>query len=179
MANSSLEWLGLDPQRWLKEATPVTQLLFGWELEGFWAGPSLALTTIIIFGVWTFVGFNTVIFLAGLGNIPRTLYEAAEIDGASSGELFWHITIPLLSPITYYLSLVGFIGTFKAFNHIFVMQEAGAGSTVETMSVSIFQTFYGLSQFGYATAQAIILLIIILFLTFVQTRIFGDKVFYG
>lgn len=179
LANTALEWLGVEPQRWLKEAAPLTQLVFGWEIEGFWAGPSLALVSIIMFGIWTFVGFNTVIFLAGLGNIPRSLYEAAEIDGARPWEVFRHITIPLLSPITYYLSLVGFIGTFKAFNHIFIMQDPAAQGTVNTMSVSIFDTFYKANQFGYATSQAIILLIIILFLTFVQTRIFGDKVFYG
>lgn len=179
MANSVLDRLGIEPQRWLFEAAPMTQVLFGWEIDGFWAGPSMALVSIIFFGVWTYVGFNTVIFLAGLGNIPPSLYEAAKIDGASAGELFRHITVPLLSPITYYLSLVGFIGTFKAFNHIFVMQQPAAQGTVATMSVSIFNTFYKANQFGYATAQAIILLVIILFLTFVQTRLFGDKVFYG
>lgn len=179
IANNALEWLGREPQRWLFEAEPLTKVLFGLELEGFWAGPSLALTSIIMFGIWTFVGFNTVIFLAGLGNIPPSLYEAAKIDGANQRELFRHITIPLLSPITYYLSLVGFIGTFKAFNHIFIMQQPAAQDTVATLSVSIFDTFYKANQYGYATAQAILLLVIILFLTFVQTRLFGDKVFYG
>jgi len=179
IANNLLERLNIEPQRWLFEATPITQVLFGWEIDGFWAGPSLALVSIIMFGIWTFVGFNTVIFLAGLGNIPPALYEAAKIDGANARELFWHITVPLLSPITYYLSLVGFIGTFKAFNHIYIMQQSAAQGTVATMSVSIFNTFYNANKFGSATAQAILLLVIILTLTFVQTRIFGDKVFYG
>jgi len=179
IANQVLTRLGLDPQRWLFEAKPLTELLFGWQLEGFWAGPSLALVSIIMFGVWTFVGYNTVIFLAGLGNIPVTLYEAAEIDGANGWHLFRHITIPLLSPVTFYLSLIGFIGTFKAFNHIFIMREPAAQDTVITTSLSIFDTFYKASQFGYATAQAILLFGIILYLTFVQTRVFGSRVFYG
>lgn len=179
IANQVLTYFGLDPQRWLFEATPLTEILFGWQLEGFWAGPSLALVSIIAFGVWTFVGYNTVIFLAGLGNIPVSVYEAAEIDGANGWQLFRHITIPLLSPITFYLSLIGFIGTFKAFNHIFVMRQPAAQDTVITTSLSVFDTFYKASQFGYATAQAILLFVVILFLTFVQTRVFGDKVFYG
>lgn len=185
LANQALEWLGLPAQKWLFEPRPVLEILIGSEtflgrpLDGFWAGPSLALVSIIMFGIWTFVGYNTVIFLAGLGNIPGELYEAAEIDGANHWRLFRHITIPLLSPVTFYLSLIGFIGTFKAFNHIYVMQQPSAQGTVETASVAIFNTFFKASQFGYATAQAMLLFGIILFLTYVQNKIFGEKVFYG
>ncbi len=180
IANRFLEVLGIPAQKWLFEPTPVLHLITGNDaIQGFWAGPSLALVSIIFFGVWTYVGYNVVIFLAGLGNIPTTLYEAAEIDGANEWQLFRHITIPLLSPVTFYLSLIGFIGTFKAFNHIYVMQQPSAQGTVETASVAIFNTFYKASQFGYATAQAMLLFGIILFLTFVQNRIFGKRVFYG
>ena len=185
LANRFLEMVGLEAQKWLFEPRPVLQLLvgsdtiFGIPIDGFWAGPSLALFSITLFGIWTFVGYNTVIFLAGLGNIPDALYEAAEIDGANKAEIFRHITLPLLSPVTFYLSLIGFIGTFKAFNHIFVMQEPSAQGTVETASVAIFNTFYKASQFGYATAQAMILFGIILALTLVQNKVFGERVFYG
>lgn len=179
IANRLLTWIGLSPEKWLFEPRPFLEIAFGWHVEGFWAGPSMALVAIILFGVWTFVGYNTVIFLAGLGNIPENVYEAAEIDGANQWQLFRYITVPLLSPVTFYLSLIGFIGTFKAFNHIFVMQEPSAQETVVTTSVSIFNTFYKASQFGYASTQAILLLGIILFLTYVQTKIFGEKVFYG
>jgi len=179
LANRVLTWIGLDVQKWLFEPRPFIEVAFGWHVNGFFAGPSMALISIIAFGVWTFVGYNTVIFLAGLGSIPQDVYEAAEIDGANQWQLFRHITIPLLSPVTFYLSLIGFIGTFKAFNHIFVMQEPSAQDTVITTSVSIFNTFYKASQFGYASAQAILLLGIILFLTYVQTKVFGKRVFYG
>lgn len=185
LANQLLGLLGLPAQKWLFEARPLLAVLlgqdqlFGRPLEGFWAGPSMALFSITLFGIWTFIGYNTVIFLAGLGNIPNELYEAAEIDGASHWRLFRHITIPLLSPVTFYLSLIGFIGTFKAFNHIYVMQQPSAQGTVETASVAIFNTFFKASQFGVATAQAILLFGIILFLTFVQNKVFGEKVFYG
>lgn len=185
LANSFLELVGIPPQKWLFESAPMLQVIlgtdtiFGTPIEGFWAGPSMALFSITMFGIWTFIGYNTVIFLAGLGNIPGELYEAAEIDGANQWRLFRHITIPLLSPVTFYLSLIGFIGTFKAFNHIYVMQQPSAQGTVETASVAIFNTFYKASQFGYATAQAMLLFGIILFLTYVQNKVFGERVFYG
>lgn len=180
LANQFLTALGQEPQKWLFESKPFNQVMFGVDwLQGFWAGPSMALVTIVLFGVWTYVGYNTVIFLAGLGSIPHELYEAAQIDGASTYHLFRHITLPLLSPITFYLALVAFIGTFKAFNHIYVMRVPAAQGTLDVASVFIFDTFYSYNQFGYATAQAFVLFIIILALTFVQNKVFGEKVFYG
>lgn len=179
LANIALDAVGLPTQRWLFEARPLTHILGLENLQGLAAGPSLALVAIIIFGVWTYVGYNTVIFLAGLGGIPSELYEAAEIDGANKFQLFRHITLPLLSPITFYLALIAFIGTFKAFNHIYVMRVPSAQGTVDVTSVEIFDTFYKANQYGYAAAQAIVLFLIILVLTFAQNRIFGERVFYG
>ncbi len=179
LANTLLQLIGVDAQKWLFEPKPITQVLFGWDIDGFLAGPSLALLTIILYGVWTFVGYNTVIFLAGLGSISKEVYEAAQIDGADSFGLFRHVTIPLLSPVTFYLFLISFIGTFKAFNHIFVMQTPSAQNTVQTASVEIFMIFYKANNYGYAAAQAVVLFLVILGLTFAQNKILGDKVFYG
>ena len=179
LTNPIAQALGLEPQKWLFEADRLLNIVFGTNFDGFLAGPSMALWSITLFGIWTYVGYNTVIFLAGLGNIPNSVYEAAEIDGANQWQLFRYITVPLLSPVTFYLSLIGFIGTFKAFNHIFIMQEPSAQGTVETASVAIFNTFYKANQFGFATAQAILLFGIILLLTLVQNKVFGEKVFYG
>lgn len=179
LANTVLSWFGIPSQKWLFEPTAINNLLFDLGLEGFMAGPSLALVSIILFGVWTYVGYNTVIFLAGLGSIPSELYEAAEIDGANRWQIFRYVTVPLLSPITFYLALIAFIGTFKAFNHIYVMRVPSALGTVDVASVTIFDTFYKANQYGYAAAQAIILFVIILALTFVQNKVFGERVFYG
>jgi ABC-type sugar transport system permease subunit len=179
LANTVLSYLGASPLKWLFEPRSVSEALFGVQLPGLWAGPSLALVSIILFGVWIYVGYNTVIFLAGLGSIPHELYEAAQIDGANNWHLFRYITIPLLSPVTFYLALIAFIGTFKAFNHIYVMRVPEAQGTVNVASVTIFDTFYKANQFGYAAAQAIILFVIILFLTLVQNKVFGERVFYG
>jgi multiple sugar transport system permease protein len=148
-------------------------------LAGWLTGPSLALVVILTLSVWTFVGYNTVIYLAGLGNIPLELTEAAEIDGASRWDTFRHVTFPLLSPTTYFLSLIGVMGTFKAFNTIWVMRTGQALGTTDTFSVVIFQEFFEKSRYGYASALAFVLFGIILLLTFANNKIQGSRVFYG
>ena len=100
LANQFATWLGFAPLQWLFEPKNLPSLLSGTAVDSFFAGPSLALVSIIMFGIWTYVGYNTVIFLAGLGSISPAIYEAAEIDGANKWQLFRHVTVPLLSPIT-------------------------------------------------------------------------------
>jgi multiple sugar transport system permease protein len=183
LANQVLSWFGMDAQKWLFEPRAFNQVFLGLPVDSAnWpsvlTGPSMALVTITLFGIWTYVGYNTVIFLAGLGSISQEIYEAAEIDGASKVQLFRFITLPLLSPVTFYLALVAFIGTFKAFNHLYVMRVPSAQGTADVTSIFIFDTFYKANQYGYATAQAIILFLIILALTLAQNKIFGEKVFY-
>ena len=151
----------------------------GLTLPAWAAGPSLALIVIIIYGTWTFIGFNTVVFLAGLGNISRDVYEAASMDGAGRWAQFRHITLPLLSPTLYFLTLYSVIGTFKAFNHIYVLRSGASLGTTDTASVVIFQAFKRDTRYGYASALAILLLLIILILTYVNNRVASKRVFYG
>lgn len=179
LANWALSAFGIEPMKWLFEPRPIINVIFGTNFEGFLAGPSMALVSIILYGIWTYVGYNVIVFLAGLGSIPNETYEAAEIDGASHWQMFRHVTVPLISPVTFYLALVAFIGTFKAFNHIYVMRTPNALGTVDVASVAIFDTFYKMNNYGYAAAQAIILFVIIAALTYAQNRIFSEKVFYG
>lgn len=179
LANWALSIFGIAPQKWLFEPRPVFNVIFGTDLTGFWAGPSMALVSVILYGIWTFVGYNVVVFLAGLGSIPNEVYEAAEIDGASHWQLFRHVTIPLISPVTFYLALVAFIGTFKAFNHIYVMRTPNALGTTDVAAITIFDTFYKINNYGYAAAQAVILFIIIAGLTYAQNKLFSERVFYG
>src|SRR5690606_8236378 len=138
--NSLLDLLGMQPLGWLNEPTGIFQLIAGSSvtLPTWAAGPSLSMVVIIIFGIWSYVGFNTVIFLAGLGAIPSSLYEAASIDGAGRWAQFRHVTLPLLSPTIYFLTLYAVIGTFKAFNHIYVLRSPAALGTADTVSVVIF-----------------------------------------
>jgi ABC-type sugar transport system permease subunit len=153
---------------------------FGIQSAANWEfGPSLAMAVIILYNIWVFVGYDTVIFLAGLGNIPGTLYEAARIDGAGRWALFRHITLPLLSPTTFFLSVISIIGTFKAFNHIWILRDPAALGTTDTSSIYFFEVFFRGSRFGYATAMAMVLFAVILALTAVQNRIAARRVFYG
>lgn len=184
LANTVLGYFGIEPQRWLTETRPVTELIFSgiWpnlDYSSFLAGPSLALVTVIIFGIWTFTGYNAVIFLAGLGGIAPELYDAAAIDGANKRQQFRFVTVPLLSPVTFYLTVLGFIGTFQAFTHIYVMREPQTRDAVDTASIVIFDTFYRRNDFSTAAAQSVILFAIILILTLMQNRFFGKRAFGG
>jgi multiple sugar transport system permease protein len=187
LANQVLGWFGIAPQRWLFEPKPLLELLFrgqidslnAWltnmgarfQLEGLWLGPSLSLIVLIIYGIWTFTGYNVVIFLAGLGNIPKQLYEAADLDGANGVQKFWTITVPLLSPVTFYLTLLGFIGALQAFTQLYVMRQPSARDSLDTSSLVIFDTFYQSNNFSLAAAQSILLFIFILAITLIQNRV--------
>jgi multiple sugar transport system permease protein len=178
--NSLLDGIGLPSLRWLNEPGGILNLsLSAIDLPSWAIGPSLALVVIMIYGVWTFFGFNTVVFLAGLGNIPREMYEAASIDGANKWAHFRHITLPLLSPTIYFLTLYSVIGTFKAFNHIYVLRTGAALGTTDTASVVIFQMFKRDTRYGYASALAILLLLIIILLTVINNRVANRRVHYG
>jgi len=185
--NQLLISLGFEPLQWVREPSGIFTMIaesLNFNLPEWAAGPSLALVVIMIYSIWTFVGYDTVIYLAGLGNISMELVEAAEIDGAGRWQIFRHITLPLLSPTTYFLSMLSIIGTFKAFNHIWVMRGGGGGAgsalgTTDTFSIVIFLEFFEKLRFGYASALAFVLFAVILSLTFVNNKIQGSRVFYG
>jgi len=179
--NRLIGLLGAKPLLWLDEPDGIFQMIAGSgiTLPGWAAGPSLALAVIIIYNVWTYVGYDTVIFLAGLGSIPSELYEAAAIDGAGRGAQFRHITLPLLSPTIYFLTLMSVIGTFKAFNHVWVLRSGAALGTTDTASVAIFREFFRNTRYGYASSLALVLLGVVLILTVVNNRIAQERVFYG
>ncbi|MGA9531098.1 MAG: ABC transporter permease subunit [Anaerolineales bacterium] len=186
-ANQVLKLLGLPGQQWLREPNGIFKLIgegIGLDIPAWAAGPSLALVVIMLFTIWMYAGYDAVIYLAGLGNIDRELIEAAEIDGASNWQIFRNVIFPLLSPTTYFLSLIAVIGTFKAFTQIWVMTVSqGGGSTAlgttDTFSVIIFREFYGKLRYGYASAMAFVLFAVILVLTLLNNRIQGSRVFYG
>lgn len=187
--NRFIGTLGIEAQRWLLEPRGITQLLFpeavgnvaqSSAVLGDWlAGPSLALLSIIFYSMWTYIGYSAVIFLAGLGNIPGELYEVARIDGANRWHEFRHITFPLLSPTTFFLSIIAVIGTFKAFAQIYIMRSPSASNAVETASIYIFDTLRTETQYGYGSAMSFVLFAVILALTLFQNRYMGRRVFYG
>jgi multiple sugar transport system permease protein len=180
--NMILRSLGGEAQMWLQESKGIFEILAesgGVSIPEWAAGPSLALCVVILHSIWSYVGYDVVIYLAGLGNIPTEVKEAAQIDGANSWDTFRHITFPLLSPTTYFLSLIAIIGTFKAFATLWVFRESLALGTTETFSVVIFVEFFEKTRYGYASALAFILFALILALTYLNNRIQGTRVFYG
>jgi multiple sugar transport system permease protein len=181
LLNAALRAIGLPTQHWLTEPKGIFALIgqaVGIGVPVWAAGPSLALVSLIVFTTWVFIGYDITIFLAGLGNIPSELYEAARVDGAGGWKLFRNITLPLLSPTTFFLLIFTVIGTFKAFNHIWVMTEGGPGDATTTASVLIFKQLYQFNRYGYSAALAFILFAVILLLTLIQNRLAGRRVVY-
>jgi multiple sugar transport system permease protein len=181
LINAVIEGLGGQSLRWLAEPTGIFQLMargVGLALPGWAHGPSLALVAIIVYTTWVFVGYDITIFLAGLGNIPGELYDAAKVDGAGGWTVFRRITLPLLSPTTYFLLLITVIGTFKAFNHIYVMTQGGPSDSTTTGSIYIFKQLFEFNRYGYSAALSFILFFVILILTIVQHRLAGRRVVY-
>ncbi len=184
LANLALGKLGLGPLRWLIEPAGVFQLIgrqWGISLPDWLNGPSLALVAIAIFTVWQTVGYDIVIFLAGLTNIPGEIYEAAKLDGADNLQLFRHITFPLLGPTVFFVLVISIINSLQSFNQIYAMNAATAqtlggpiGSTY-TLTVYMFDQLYTYSNYGYASAVAVLLSLLILILTLANFRLVGRR----
>lgn len=180
--NTILSALGLGPLRFLQEPTGILQMMgnrFGLEVPNWAAGPSLSLTSVAIFSIWHFLGFQIVIFLAGLGNIPVEYYEAARLDGANPRQVFTRITLPLLSPQIFFVFTIASIGVLRAFNEIFVLTNGGPLDTSRTVSMLVFRTFFQQGQIGYGSAMGVLLTLLILAFTLVQFRILERRVQYG
>lgn len=151
----------------------------GWLIDPNWAMPS-----VIIYSLWSTLGFNTVIFMAGLANIPPDLQEAARVDGAGAWSVFRHVTWPLLTPTTYFVLLISSIASFKVFNVVYVFFTGAAGTTggpdraAMTIGVYLYKQAFEFFRAGYASAISVALFAIILALTLIQMRIASSRVFY-
>lgn len=186
-ANQILNVFGLPPQEWLRNPKGVFQILAdilvpGTLLPSFLVGPSLPLLSAILYAIWVFSGYNAVVFMAGLGTVPKEMYEAAEVDGAGRWATFRHIVFPLISPTTFFLTVLAVIGTFRAFTHIWVLRREDARGAMDTATVYIFEiinTPSAIKTRPYAAALSFLLFGIILILTIIQNRLARDRVFYG
>ncbi len=185
LANHFLHTLGLPRLQWLSEPRGIWQMFLsplGIHIRNpILAGPSLALFSIILTSIWRMIGYYMIIFLAGLQNIDKSYYEAADIDGATAWQKFKFITFPLLSPITFFVLIISMIGSFKVFVPMLIMTpNGGPDNTAATIVFHLYEKgFQGLWLMGHAAAVAYILLIIILAVTLTQNRIFGRRVHYG
>lgn len=161
LLNYFLGLFGVSPIKWLTDPK--------------WAMPSL-----IILAIWKGLGYNIIIFLAGLQNINKQYYLAARIDGAKTWSRLWHITVPLLSPTTFFISIVSIINSFKVFDEVFALfgGRPGPANSAETIVYYIFTKFYGEWKIGVASAAAYILFILIFIFTLIQLYIGRKRVNY-
>ncbi|WP_425432181.1 carbohydrate ABC transporter permease [Fontibacillus panacisegetis] len=147
--NYVLSWFGLPAQQWLQD-------------------PMLAKLSLIAMAVWKALGLNMIIFLAALQGIPRSYYEAAEIDGATGWKKLVHITVPLLSFATFFVTITTLIGWIQFFEEPLVMTKGGPLNATMSMALFIYNNGFKLSNFGYAASGSFILFIIIILVTIVQ-----------
>lgn len=148
----------------------VNSFLVSWGMARVpWlTNPQWAKVTIIMLDVWKGLGFFFIIYLVALRNVPRDFYEAASIDGAKPRQLFWHITWPLISPTTLFLSINALIGSLQIFDGPYILTKGGPGDATLSLVNYIYETAFQLRNMGYATTLAIVLLLFTLLVTALQ-----------
>jgi sn-glycerol 3-phosphate transport system permease protein len=151
----------------------------GIEGPNWLASKDWALVAVILAVIWNQLGFNVIIALAGVQNIDGTFYEAAKVDGANVWHRIRHITIPLLTPTIFFLSVINLINSLQIFGQIEVLTQGGPGQATSTLIYNIYyDAFVGTPQRGIASAQAYLLAILIFVMTIIQFRGGGRKVHY-
>ncbi len=160
MANAVLGVTGIPPLQWLNSS-------------------QTALASVILFSIWLGIGYQMVIFLAGLQGIPEDLYEAARIDGATNWQRFWKITLPLLKPTTFFVLVTSFIGSFQVFTSIYIMTGGGPTRSTDVFVYHIYQAAWEQLRMGYASAMSWVLFVIIMVATWIQFKLMGREVEYG
>jgi len=136
-----------------------------WSASVTWAMP-----TVIMSSIWRNAGYYMIIYLAALQGIPRELYEAAKIDGAGSWQCFRKITIPLLTPATFFVTMMLTINSFKIFDLIYVMTGGGPGRATNVLVFAIYNAAFIEFRFGYSSAMALVLFVLVVAITIVQFR---------
>jgi multiple sugar transport system permease protein len=150
LLNALLRYLGINGPNWLQD-------------------PRTALPSLVMISLWA-VGGSMVIYLSGLQGIPTELYEAAEIDGATSWRRFWHVTLPLLSPVIFFNVVIGLIGAFQWFTEPFVMTRGGPEQSTMSYMLNLYNNAFQFFKMGYASALAWVLFVIVLLLTLAVFR---------
>jgi multiple sugar transport system permease protein len=151
--------------------------LVGIDGPGWFASPQWAMYGLVIVSLWG-IGPNMIILLAGLQGIPQYLYEAARIDGANRWQEFYNVTLPMLSPVLFYVSVISMIGSFQIFENVLVLTNGGPGTATRVLVFDLYQNAFVNSRMGYASAQAWILCVIIMFMTWAMFRISKRMVHY-
>jgi multiple sugar transport system permease protein len=152
-------------------AGPVNQFLMSVGIDNppkWIADTDYALISLMMISVWISIGYNMIVYLAGLQSIPKDLYEAADIDGATGWSKFWTITLPLLSPTTFFLMVTGIIYSFKSFELIAVLTKGGPAGSTSVIVWYLYETAFLNLKVGYAASMAMILFLCVLLITLLQ-----------
>ncbi|OGK09473.1 MAG: ABC transporter permease [Candidatus Riflebacteria bacterium RBG_13_59_9] len=159
LINYVLSFFGIPKLRWLND-------------------PGLALLAVMMVGVWKDIGYNAIIVLAGLQSIPGVYYDAARIDGANRVQIVGRITLPLLSPVIFFIAVVQVIASLQVFTSIKVMTSGGPAGATESIPYYLYNNAFRYSNMGYASAVALVLFVIIFVFTMLQFRFGERKVHY-
>ena len=153
--NALLAQIGIDGPDWLQDR---------------W----LALGALTLLTVWKNIGFNAVLYLTAMQALPHGIYEAAQLDGASARQRLRFLTIPLLSPMTFFVVVQALITSFQAFDLVYVLTEGGPRGGTDVLGMFMYRTAFRLGDFGYGTAIAFVTLLLVLGVTLVQWRVSGS-----
>ena len=158
----------------------INQFLFNLGITGpkWLASTRWAMPAVIIMSVWKGLGYNIVIFLAGLQDVPQFLYEAAELDGANGWQKLRNVTLPMLYPTTFFVIVMSIIGSFQAFDQVYVMTGGGPARATSVIVHYLYQSAFQYFEMGYASAMAYVLFVIIFVVTLVQVRRSGSMALY-
>ena len=127
-----------------------------------------AMGSIVFMDVWKNTGFFMVIFIAALQGVPRTIIEAAIMDGTSPWRRFWRITLPWISPIVFFCIVYASIGALQVYESIYILTKGGPGDATRSMSINIVEEAFGSFQIGYGASVAVVMTVVILIITVVQ-----------
>jgi ABC-type sugar transport system permease subunit len=145
-----------------------------WLGEGRWALMAVAIVT-----VWKEIGFNIIFFLAGLAAIPEDVREAASIDGANAWQRFWQIVLPMLSPTVLFVTVVSVINSFQSFGQIHILTQGGPAGATSTLVYNLYRDAFQNFQTGSASAQAVVLFLIMLAATAIQFYVAKKRIHYN
>jgi multiple sugar transport system permease protein len=155
----------------------LTQI--GWRPLDWLGNPRTALIALMILSVWVHLGYQMVVFLAGLQGIPETYLEAARVDGANAWQRFRHVRLPLLRPVILFVLATGMIGAFQVFTLVYVMTGGGPLQATDVAVYRIYQTAWESLQFGTASTMSLVLFVVLLAVTLIQFRLLGRRVEYA
>ena len=153
--------------------------LFGIPAVNWLNDPTAAMFALIVMGVWKTFGVNMVLFSAGLQGIPEHYYEAAAIDGAGRWSKFWNITVPLLSPTTFFILVMSVIGSFQVFDTVYVLTSGGPLGSTKVLVFYLYEHAFKFFEMGYASAVAYLMFAIIFVLTLLQVKYLKGSIHYS